>query len=520
MSRVERPEDDGAEETTALVRGTRRSARPARRGGAEEAVRTLTVVVAPSGRAGRRAGARSAREAERRLRRSEQEHTETGAQLPTVPRRRRWGRWGRRRMWGPVSVATPAHVTSAARAGILTTLLAPPTMQVPGPVIGLETSSLGPFTFDMWGAYLTKLTTSVCMLVAGLQGSGKSFGTKVVMIREVGAERQVIISSDPDGEWAPIARAMGGQVVPLGPGTGVVICPLDEGVRPSDTDTEEWNRVVALRRSQALASICAILRPSRPLDEYEQACLDTVVSELAAGRVTPTIAAVTAWLEDPPPDVIERVGDQTPARLALVLGRLVSGPMSGMFDGCSTVDLDPGAPMIVVDTSALSGVAPEVRAIATACTSAWIDATLRSRDGRWRVVVSEEAWDELRNPAQAQAMDERIRLAGHLRCSTVLIIHELKDTEIFGGAGSAHRAQVERILAKCAIKVLYRQSSDSMPAVHRIVGPTAIEAELLPTLPQGVGVWHIGTAAPVMVQPIVGPTGYALINTDSGRTGQ
>jgi hypothetical protein len=191
-----------------------------------------------------------------------------------------------------------------------------------------------------------------------------------------------------------------------------------------------------------------------------------------------------------------------------------------MFDGTSTTRLDPAAPMIAINTAGLGGAGDTVRQIAAACTSAWIDTTLRGRDGRWRVVICEEGWDELRNPAQAQAMDDRIRLAGHLRCATAIVIHELKDVDIFGSAGSAHRGLVERVLSKCAIKVLFRQSSDCMDAVMRIAKPTKPAADLLLTLPQGQSIWCIGTTTPMWVQPVAGPTLDALIDTSSGRTGR
>ncbi|RMI13219.1 hypothetical protein, partial [Cellulomonas triticagri] len=446
-----------------------------------------------------------------------------GDDLPSLGGRlaRRRAAWGRLRagMWGPVGVATPVHVTSAARIGVLTSFCVPQASAIPGPVIGLEVTTRAPFTFDPWGVY-PHLATSPCMLICGLQGSGKSFGTKVTMARLVeDLGRQVIVSSDPNGEWSALAEGFDGQVIHLGPGTGTVICPLDEGHRPAQVAPEDWRRAVDLRRSQALESIASILR-SGALDDEERTVLDTAVEHMATGALTPTIAALVDWLDDPPTELTDRAGTDAPRRMSLVFTRLTRGPMAGMFDHHSTTALDPAAPMIAINTSGLGGAGDTVRQIAAACTSAWIDTTLRGRDGRWRVVVCEEGWDELRNPAQAQAMDDRIRLAGHLRCASVLIIHELKDVEIFGQAGSAHRGLVERVLSKCAIKVLYRQSSDCMDAVHRIAKPTSTAAELLLTLPQGQGIWCIGTTTPMWVQPLAGPTLAALINTDAGRTGR
>ncbi|WP_263119339.1 ATP-binding protein [Cellulomonas sp. RIT-PI-Y] len=495
-----------------------------RRGGGSDPVgtRTLTATGRSSSRRARRQAVRAAAAAV--TARTHAGDTDSEDALPGAGNRaaRRWARWGRLArgaVWGPVGVATPAHVTSAARVGVLTSFCVPQASAIDGPIIGIEVTTTAPFTFDPWGVY-PHLATSPCMLICGLQGSGKSYGTKVIMTRLVHAGRQVIVSSDPNGEWSALAGGLGGQVIHLGPGTGTVICPLDEGARPADTSAADWRRAVDLRRGQALESIVSVLRTSGAVDDEERTVLDTAVEQMGAGTLGATIAALVAWLDAPPAELIERAGSGAARRLSLVFSRLTRGPLAGMFDGASSTRLDPGAPMIAVNTMGLGGAGDTVRQIAAACTSAWIDTTLRSRDGRWRVVVSEEGWDELHNPAQARAMDDRIRLAGHLRCASVLIIHELKDVEIFGEAGSSHRGLVERVLSKCAIKVLYRQSSDCMAAVHRIAKPTYTAADLLLTLPQGQAIWCIGTTTPMWVQPVAGRTLDSLIDTDAGRTGR
>ncbi|MCK0116981.1 hypothetical protein MWU57_08025 [Isoptericola sp. S6320L] len=469
----------------------------------------------------RKAARRAAKEARTQLAHADVPTSDADA-LPRLSRRRAWGRLTRGGMWGPAGVGVPKHVTSAARIGVLTPFVAPTATSIPGPVIGIEATSGQPFTFDPWGAVQSKHAASPGVVAFGLQGTGKSFCVKTAMLREIGWGRQVIVSSDPKGEWVPLAGALGGQVVAVGPGSGNVINPLDEGIRPPDVGPATWRGLVGSRRSLALESICTTLRPGRVLDEFERTVLDRAVEAVSSGAVVATVAAVVDWLAQPPSTLSDELGDAgagAPTSLRLVLGRLVRGPLAGMFDGESTVALDPVAPITVIDTSAIVGAAPELRAIAQAATSAWIDATLRSGDGRWRCVVSEEGWDELRNRAQARAMDERLRMTSQWRCSNWLIFHELADITQFGEAGSAHRNQVKGIITKSAIKILYKQSAASMALLDEIVRPTQAEADPLMSLPQGVGVWHIGESTPVLVAPVAGPTAYALINTSAGREG-
>ncbi|MCL2593952.1 MAG: hypothetical protein FWD83_00290 [Promicromonosporaceae bacterium] len=445
--------------------------------------------------------------------------TVTNTPLPTMPRRLRRGRWSRHRLWGPLSPGVPAHLTSSARMGVLSLMLAPRTMAIEGPIIGLETTSRQPWTHSPWGPVRAGSVTSPNVVVFGLQGSGKSMGVKICMVRYIEDGVQVIVSSDPKGEWIALAHALGGQVVSIGPGSGQVFNPLDEGIRPAGMAEHLWRQLVLTRRALALESIAETLRHGQTLNTREQACLDRVVEAIADGQVDATIRGVVYALQNPSREMLVEVGPDAPAELALVFGRLVRGPMAGMFDTESTVHIDPAAPMVVIDTSHLRGASPQIRAIASACSSAWIDATLRSMDGRWRCVVSEEGWDEIRNPAQAQAMDDRLRMTGHWRCSNWLIFHELADITQFGEAGSEHRNQVKGIITKSATKVLYRQSNEAMAMINEFVKPTAFEARHLTTLPQGVGMWHIGDDTPISVYPVAGPDLYRIINTDAGRFG-
>jgi hypothetical protein len=116
-------------------------------------------------------------------------------------------------------------------------------------------------------------------------------------------------------------------------------------------------------------------------------------------------------------------------------------------------------------------------------------------------------------------MDERMRMGGHWRCSNWLIIHELGDIEQCGQPGSDHREQVKGIIRKSQMKILFRQTNESMNVLREFVRPTSAEARRLTSLPNGVGMWHIGEQTPVSVFAVVGPSMHQLINTDAGRWG-
>jgi hypothetical protein len=436
---------------------------------------------------------------------------------PLISKRERWGKWNG--LWGPLNTGTPWHVTSAARIGVLTPLLAPRTTKISGPLIGLENTSRQPFTYDPWEAVRLRIVTAPHILILGLEGTGKSFCAKTMLIRLIENGRQVIMSSDPKGEYSDIARKLFGQIIEIGPGSGNVINPLDEGTRPADMEEAAWQHVVLTRRRLALESVYQILRPHEPLSRLEDTCLDRVVEQIGQGKIPATISGVVTALQNPTPELVAEIGSDAPRLLALTFGRLVRGPLAGMFDTESTVKLDPAAPMVVISTRHLGSGNSVVKQIATAATAAWIDATLRSGDGRYRIVGAEEGWDELKNPALATAMNERMRMAGAWHCANLLIIHELADINQIGEPGSAHRKRIEGIVARSQTKVLYKQSQASLEALDTFVRPNRHEQTLLTRLGQGVGMWHIGNETPATVIPVAGKKLYGIINTDAGRYG-
>src|SRR5699024_5141506 len=90
-------------------------------------------------------------------------------------------------------------------------------------------------------------------------------------------------------------------------------------------------------------------------------------------------------------------------RLRLVLGRLESGDLAGMFDGPSTERLDGDLPAVGIDTSALRYSSPTASRIVSACCGAWMEAMISEDDGQ-RIVVYEEGWDSIANEADLKRM--------------------------------------------------------------------------------------------------------------------
>jgi len=466
------------------------------------------------------------RQLEREHSHPEQERAERGsrrrrrqADLGDLPymARGRWGRLGQS-LWGPVGAMVPMHVTSTADVGVLTPFTSLPAHLLDGPAIGLQTFDQGVFRFDPWAAYRAKLVTSPGLCAWGTMGSGKTYAMQTAALRLVRYGRHVIVEEDPKGDWVKLAQAVGGQVVQIGPGCQSPTNPLAAPTLRAGADELAARRQVDAHRARLLRQMVLVLRDGKPFTEGEEPCLDAVVEAMRHGTCRASIPGVVQYLADAPQELRALVGQDSVTAMHLVLRRLVSGPLAGMVDTDAEVELDPASPMIVFDTSSMLGADEVTKGIANACLSARVDSLLQCGDGRFRIVIDEEAWAKLRNPYAAQAIDNRLRMTGHWRCSPWLIFHELNDIQQMADLG-AHREVVRGIVSKSQIKVVFRQSPAALEMYRDFVQPSEREMEIVRSLPARVGLWRLGERFAVTVQAATVASSHALFDNDEGRAG-
>jgi len=311
-------------------------------------------------------------------------------------------------------------------------------------------------------------------------GSGKSALAKSLTVRAIATGRRAYVPGDPKGEWAPVAERVGGAVLRLGPGLPARLNPLDAG--PADDGG----------RTRLLAALAETLL-GRDLRAGERAALDSAV---AAAPQAALVADVIERLVEP--DVTRaRVDGVPPAERAIdgrdvahALRRLTRGDLAGMFDGPSTLDLDPTAPVVVIDLSSVGSDDVAV-AVAMTCASAWLENALSAAGGVHRWVVYDEAWRLLRCPALVRRMQAQWKLARAHGIANLLVLHRLSDLDAVGPAGSEARALAAGLLADCSTRVIYRQESDQLAGTELALGLTDTERALLPSLPRGCGLWKL-----------------------------
>lgn len=416
---------------------------------------------------------------------------------------------------GPAALRTyrrfrvPAHQDTSTALGGGYPFLAEGGLGAEGVYVGADMFSGAAFCFDPWVLYGRGMLTAPNMVLAGIVGSGKSALAKSLATRSIAFGRRVYVPSDPKGEWAPVARRVGGVAIELGHGLATRLNPLDEGYRPSTATDEQWAVQVAARRRDLIGALSETVL-ARALTPVEHTAIDVALRSVVATASVPVLPSVVDRLLAPDRTEEPRLAEDG-RMVAHALRRLVAGDLQGLFDGPSTVRFDPTAPMVCLDQSRVAENEALLSVLMT-CASAWMESALADPGGGTRWVIYDEAWRLMAHPALLRRMDAQWRLARHFGIANLLVFHKLSDLDTVGDAGTATRALASSLLANAEVRVIYRQESDQLGATSAALGLTGTERALLPTLGVGQGLWRIKEHS-FAVTHTLGPAELSVFDT-------
>jgi type IV secretory pathway VirB4 component len=366
-----------------------------------------------------------------------------------------------------------------------------------GTYIGSDVFSGGSFVYDPWVLYQARVITNPNILLAGVIGSGKSSTAKALITRSIALGTKAYVPCDPKGEWTPVAEAIGGAAIRIGPGLPTRLNPIDAGARPTAVDAGEWERIVWSRR-RALLGTVAESTLGRPLTAVEHTALDLALETVTTAVDAPTIPDVVVALFTPDSSRAERAGLTTSTLtsdgrdVAHAIRRLVHGDLSGMFDGPSTTAFDPSLPMVTLDSSWIgAGSNDHALRLTLACASSWMEAAIADPAGGKRYIVYDEGWRVMRDPALLRRMQEQWKLSRAWGVANVLIVHRLSDLAAVGDLGSEARALAEGLLADCSTRIMLRQESDQLARTATLLGLTDVEIATIAKLPKGRALWRL-----------------------------
>ncbi|EOY45698.1 VirB4 family type IV secretion system protein [Streptomyces anthocyanicus] len=477
-------------------------------------------------RAGRRAARRRLAEATAKARSEATRHPAGPApaeQEVTAPLYPAGGRPGAASARGS-RLTLPAHrMTTAVAAGAYP-FLAEGGLGAEGIYIGRDLHAEASFVFDPFALYgKVDGFTNPNVLLAGVIGQGKSALAKSLALRSVAFGYRVYVPCDPKGEWTPVARALGGVSVALGPGLPGRLNPLDAAPQPASVPAADWAGEIRKRRLLLLGSLARTVL-GRDLLPMEHTALDvaldaTVTRATATGR-TPLLGDIAATLNNPAQldeaagTMAGRLGDAA-RDLAHAMRRLVHGDLGGMFDAPSTVTFDPAAPILTIDLSRLGGSGDDTALVlAMTCASAWMESALSDPTGGRRWIVYDEAWRLMRHVGLLQRMQAQWKLSRGLGIANLMVIHRLSDLLTAGDAGSQGRALAEGLLADCSTRIIYRQETDQLHAAASLLGLTSVEMDAIAHLNRGRGLWKVAGRS-FIVQHLLHSHELALFDTDA-----
>ena len=384
-----------------------------------------------------------------------------------------------------------------------------------GMLIGQDAWSGAAFCYDPWELYRQGALTNPNICLAGQIGRGKSTLAKSLAARCVAFGRRVYVPGDPKGEWTVVTRALGGQAVELGVGTAARLNPLDDGPRPSGLDDASWQAQVRARRLGLLAAL-AEATLGRVLRATERTALDTALDTARCENSTPVLPMVVdAMLEPEWPfagSTVEELRSDG-REVAHALARLVRGDLAGLFDGPSTVQFDPGLPMLSLDLSAISGSDTLIGLVMT-CASTWMEAALADPTGGQRLVVYDEAWRLLAQPVLLARMQAQWKLSRAWGLANLMVLHRLSDLDAVGDIGSEARGLAQGLLGDTATRILYNEPFEEAQAAGNMLGLTSVEVAQLPLLSRGEGLWRVNERA-FVVRHICTPDELTLFDTDA-----
>ena len=418
----------------------------------------------------------------------------------------------------------PAHRMTTAVAGVAYPFLAEGGLGAEGIYIGRDVHAEASFVFDPFALYgRIEGFTNPNILLAGVIGQGKSALAKSFALRSVAFGYRVYVPCDPKGEWTPVAQALGGMSVALGPGLPGRLNPLDAAPRPESVSEADWAGEIRKRRLLLLGSLArtVLARDLMPMEHTAlDVALDAVVTRGAATNWTPLLGDIATTLNNP--GALDEVAGMMSGQLgdaardlAHAMRRLVHGDLAGMFDAPSTVRFDPNAPMLTIDLSRLGGSGDDTALVlAMTCASAWMEAALTDPNGGRRWIVYDEAWRLMRHAGLLQRMQAQWKLSRGLGIANLMVIHRLSDLLTAGDAGSRSRALAEGLLADCSTRIVYRQETDQLHAAAALLGLTSVETDAISHLNRGRGLWKVAGRS-FVVQHQLHTYELALFDTDA-----
>jgi len=290
-------------------------------------------------------------------------------------------------------------------------------------------------------------------VVFATSGAGKSYLVKVELVRAMLSGTRALVV-DPEGEYASILAALGGEVIQVRPGTRTGIDPFrltDASPGALDTQIATLTTFISLLAGQVKPRQRGAIEDAIALVYARAGFADGVPSKgLAAPRLIDVQARLreTAGLEE----------------VAHRLERFVTGSGRWLLSGQESPSVSGSAAYV------LAGMPDEERVAAMFLVLDRIWAGLAS-SGHQTLVVVDEAWWLMRHPDTASFLFRLAKTARKRRAGLTLITQDVSDV--------LARPEGEAMIANSALQVLMKQAPQAMPRLAELFRLTPAEQSWL-----------------------------------------
>jgi type IV secretory pathway VirB4 component len=336
-------------------------------------------------------------------------------------------------------------------------------------------------------------------VILARSGAGKSYLAKLEALRSLytGVDVAVI---DPEDEYARLAAAVGGTYLKLG-SPGVRLNPFDLPPGPD----------ALTRRCLFLHTFIAVLLGAAP-DPAAAAALDRALlatyhqvgisaDPRTHTRPAPLLADLARTLSAGDDPGLGGNDNTAGRQLALRLAPYVTGSHRGLFDGPTSTR--PDGHLVVF---CLRELPDELKTVGTLLT---LDAVWRRVSDpavrRRRLVVVDEAWLLMRDPAGARFLFRMAKSARKHWCALAVVTQDAGDL-LGSELGQA-------VVANAATQVLLRQAPQTIDALAGAFALSDGEKAFLLTAARGEGLLAAGTDR-IAFRALASPAEHALVTTN------
>ena len=308
----------------------------------------------------------------------------------------------------------------------------------------------------------------------GTSGGGKSYLIKLEILRSLMIGTDVIII-DPENEYGPLSKAVGGSFFNISLGSENHINPFDLPLPREDEDPED------VLRSNIISLVGLLRIMLKGLTPEEDAILDGALTETYASKDITPYSDPKTWQEHIPlAEDLLRVLESMEGSESLVIRikKFISGTYSNFFNQPSNINMENK--MVVFG---IRDMEDELRPMAMFIIMKYIWSVIRA-ELKKRILVIDEAWWIMKNEDGASFLFGIVKRARKYWLGVTTITQDVNDfmKSEYG----------KPIITNSALQILMKQSSAMIGTVKETFNLTEEEKNILLSTPIGEGLFFAG----------------------------